>query len=353
MQHGRIFAAFAAAGAMVLSVTQPAVASTPADETIAAIESASESIEATSGVAPLEEALPGAVSGDVVTLDAGASQVVVDTEASTITLGDGEASLGIVIADAERPAEVSSQGFAVAETGVEATTAVLPQEDAVQLLTVIDGPAAPSTFSYDLNVPEGAAVALDEASEGVIVADSEGALIAGIAPAWAVDAAGMELSTHFEVEGTTVIQVVDHATDGVQYPVTADPYLGTNLFSYVRTDAALTVASMRLSTWGMTVWIRGGKSTTLLPTPIAIFQGQAIINQYGWSEMLGRMGANAKRMFNRTSVQQQFSCHALGWIADYRAWEWNLERDRPALSVHWANNVLQHRCNWNRSNGGV
>lgn len=44
-----------------------------------------------------------------------------------------------------------------------------------------------------------------------------------IAPAWARDAAGRKIPTHFEVNGTTVSQVVEHRGVGVSYPVVADP----------------------------------------------------------------------------------------------------------------------------------
>jgi hypothetical protein len=42
-----------------------------------------------------------------------------------------------------------------------------------------------------------------------------------VAPAWALDANGQPVSTRYRIDGTTLVQVIDHA--GAVYPVVGDP----------------------------------------------------------------------------------------------------------------------------------
>lgn len=49
---------------------------------------------------------------------------------------------------------------------------------------------------------------------------------------WAFDANGTPVPTHYEVQGSTLVQVVDHTGAGIAYPVVADPTFitGTNVW---------------------------------------------------------------------------------------------------------------------------
>lgn len=44
-----------------------------------------------------------------------------------------------------------------------------------------------------------------------------------VLPAWARDANGVAVSTHFALKGNKLVQYVDHRQPGVAYPVVADP----------------------------------------------------------------------------------------------------------------------------------
>ncbi len=46
-------------------------------------------------------------------------------------------------------------------------------------------------------------------------------MVAGVAPAWALDASGQPVPTRYRIEGTTLVQVIDH--HGAAYPVVGDP----------------------------------------------------------------------------------------------------------------------------------
>lgn len=52
-------------------------------------------------------------------------------------------------------------------------------------------------------------------------------------PAWAVDAKGASVPTHFEADGNVLRQVVSHTSAKVTCPVVADPYMGKALISKV------------------------------------------------------------------------------------------------------------------------
>lgn len=90
----------------------------------------------------------------------------------------------------------------------------------MQVLVVIDGPDAPTEYRFDTTVPAGA-VLLPSTDGGAVVVDAEGVVVAAVAPAWAVDANGQTVPTHYRIDGTTLVQVIDHR--GAAYPVVGDP----------------------------------------------------------------------------------------------------------------------------------
>src|SRR4051812_19016256 len=49
-------------------------------------------------------------------------------------------------------------------------------------------------------------------------------------PPWARDAAGRRIPTYYKLDGTTLIQVVEHRAAGTSYPVVADPKVSIGLF---------------------------------------------------------------------------------------------------------------------------
>jgi hypothetical protein len=59
-----------------------------------------------------------------------------------------------------------------------------------------------------------------------------------IAAPWARDANGRAIPTRYEIQGTTLVQVVDHRRPGVVYPVVADP----NLFSWMKCAGSVVAA---------------------------------------------------------------------------------------------------------------
>ena len=101
--------------------------------------------------------------------------------------------------------------------------AVNPLDDAdAQLLVSIGSVTSPNRYRFPITVPDGASLALTE-DGGAEVTLADGTLAASIPAPWAVDARQQPVTTHFELEGGSLLQVVDHRAQGTAYPVLADP----------------------------------------------------------------------------------------------------------------------------------
>lgn len=219
---------------------------------------------------------------------------------------------------------------------------VIREDGSVQAHTVIHSPSAPTEYTYSLDIPAGATV--ERAGESLLILDERGGMIGGVAPAWAKDANGDDVPTYYEIDGTTLTQVVHHETTS-SYPVVADPWMGINLFGHVYKDTYRNQprVNANLSPWGWAVYSGAA-------TGINLTRGQIILHTNGLAEVLSR-GQDIRDAFRgRKSMYQQYSCHALGALL---AGEWNLERSRPTLTVPWTKDVLKHHCNWNFPDGRV
>lgn len=90
----------------------------------------------------------------------------------------------------------------------------------IRINTVIAGPNAPQRYTYPLGLPPGAKIVKD--GDGLLLFDANGASMGSLNAPWAIDAAGRQVPTHYEVKATTVTQVIEHGP-GTTYPVVADP----------------------------------------------------------------------------------------------------------------------------------
>ena len=218
------------------------------------------------------------------------------------------------------------------------TAPVVKSDGGIQITTIIREPDAPTRFDYDVSLPSESSMVLDE--DGIVqILDSSGEMQAGFAPAWAKDASGRDVPTHYEVSGDRLAQVVDHDVPGVQYPVVADPFLGINLLRgvYKNRGGGYTYGngdqwSTKLSAWGLAVWTGG---ITNVPTAVA---GNYIVRTKGWNEFKSRGGPSS------TTIYQQYQCHA---VFGYAVWEaglwWDFETARGTRS-NWL--TSPRGCNW-------
>lgn len=193
------------------------------------------------------------------------------------------------------------------------TVPVVKDDGSVQIATVINDSAAPTTYEYNLGLTAGSSLALQ--SDGMVsILGPDGSPIGAFAPAWAKDANGAEVATHYEVNGTTLVQVVEHAVAGIAYPVTADPYLGWNLISSGR-------------------WVGG----TLQITPTS--WGRANGNNPTAVNNLYYEYCNRFRSSCNTQMWWQLGCHAQ--FAPFKS-TWNLDSWRWRAS-YW--DYVRNGCN--------
>lgn len=97
---------------------------------------------------------------------------------------------------------------------------VVTSDGVLQINTVISDATAPVRYSYNLTIPEGGHIV--QAGDGYLIANADGDAIASIAAPWAKDANGAAVPTRYELDGTTLTQIIDF-TNTTAFPVVADP----------------------------------------------------------------------------------------------------------------------------------
>ncbi len=222
-----------------------------------------------------------------------------------------EVSVSLPFSEAAIPGKQLKPGVVAYDNGNGSTTVpVVKNDGTVQISTVIEDQTAPSRYAYDFALPENATIV--EVEGGLFFQTSDGGVAGGVAPAWAVDANGAAVPTHYEVDGSTITQVVEHSSE-VVYPVVADPLWGTDLISSVG-------------------WISrdGQVSLSIYPTGWNQFNfafGPAIIES--WNETIAKTPYQyvngrwyGQYAANTTQMRWQHDCHQIG--APYKT-PWNIE----------------------------
>lgn len=199
--------------------------------TASAEEQPPTAVDAINAVAPevfqdvaATESAGGTVAAEAEIVEAGLVISVPTDPAAGISVVGGGVDLGIGLPNGTKasPASVDGDGIVSYDNGDgSATVPVVKDDGSVQITTVIDGPDAPTRYAYPLDVPEGGSI--EDAGNGMIaVLDQDGEFVAAVMPPWAKDANGNPVATHFEIDGDTLTQVVEH-TAATAYPVAADP----------------------------------------------------------------------------------------------------------------------------------
>lgn len=194
---------------------------TPAEATAAIVDAAPAVLEGVADVATVttgSTAIDAIVAGTdiVVPTDPAAGIVVDPAQGPAVTIGLPSAQS----ADNAKP--VTDGAVVYDNNNGSATVPVVKSDGSVQINTTIASAEAPTTYRYPITVPEGGSLRLN-ADGSVSVLDAAGDFASGFGVPWAKDAAEQPVATHYELDGTTLVQVVEHRADGVQYPVVADP----------------------------------------------------------------------------------------------------------------------------------
>ncbi|WP_217239788.1 hypothetical protein [Streptomyces sp. AC555_RSS877] len=209
-------------------VAMPNIAAADTGDTVSASEIASAlgNTDRKNG-SLVEEPVPSKTDADsaaVVSQNGTSIEVPKDPENGVSLQGDGapEISISLPEADASKDAVKLADGT-VAYPGTNSAQAVIPAKDGVQMLTTITNADAPTRYGYKVSVPGGGRVVVSPNNAGAVVLDGAGKPAAVVPAPWAKDTRGTAVPTHFETDGTTLTQVVQHASGSYGYPVVADP----------------------------------------------------------------------------------------------------------------------------------
>lgn len=149
------------------------------------------------------------------------------TAGVSVSTGEWGATIGLPFADEAREGASTTNGAVEYDNGNASSSVVLVHDTgSVQVATVIDNAEAPTRYDYPIDLPEGSSLALRDGGVAV-VDDASGDVLGSFAAPWAKDAAGQDVSTHYELNGDVLTQVVDHDSNFV-YPVVADPVYTTS-----------------------------------------------------------------------------------------------------------------------------
>lgn len=85
----------------------------------------------------------------------------------------------------------------------------------------IDNSSAPREYRFPIDLPAGYRL-LPNADGSLTIVDTEGQAMGGFHAPWAKDATGTSVRTRYRIEGTTLVQEIEHAA-GMAYPLVADP----------------------------------------------------------------------------------------------------------------------------------
>ncbi|MFV0375280.1 hypothetical protein [Microbacterium sp.] len=179
-----------------------------------------------SDAAPAAElADPGIVtSEELTTSSAGVkTSVALDPNGGIAVVATGADSVLLIELPATLPLDegiVASDGTAVflgADASGDALAVQTLADGSTRVQAVISGAGSPHEFDYGI---QGFAAAVNDKGEAAFVS-SDGSFVP-VAAAWATDADGKAVATHYEVSGDKLVQVVMPNAD-TTYPVVADP----------------------------------------------------------------------------------------------------------------------------------
>jgi hypothetical protein len=192
------------------------------------------------------------------------------------------------------------------------TSPIIKQDGSLQIVSEIQNPQASSNLIYEFNLPHSMRLVSDIDSGLILIVDAAGAMVGGIAPAWAIDADGKQVKSWYELHGNTVSQKIDTTMSGITYPIIADPWLGFDLISNSTWAATLNPPDKYAPTLNVypSEWGRVVAAATTFPlgdlTKIAL---DSMAVRAGWDETLAKTAKSATRNPNTQSMYHQFECH--------------------------------------------
>ncbi len=234
-------------------------------------------------------------------------------------------TIGLPSEVAQTDAVLSSDGSVVygSDSGASSTV-VQTFTNGVRLSTTLASQDAGTSFTYPLVLQKGSRIEI-QANGGVLIVGPGGAFMGGLLAPWARDNNGVSVPTHYEVQGDSIVQVIDGNPAALAYPVVADPYFFIDLIDHY--------------TWALT-YSYWGYTDQVYPTPWAIaMSGNWSVAEYGWEELVHKDPAHQNRL--NDGMHQQYDCHQMLAAGLFKG-SYNLDWYRYTVGL--AQTILD-RCN--------
>jgi Protein of unknown function (DUF2599) len=247
-----------------------------------------------------------------------------------ISTGEGQTiSIALPFAANSKTAQRVADGAVAFDNQNDSATAILNKgNSSLQIVSVIKSDSAPERFTYQINVPSGFYLKTN-GDKSASLFSAAGDFVGGIAPAWATDARGKAVPTHYEMAGTSFTQVVEHRKSNYAYPIVADPWLGFSLIdhtSWANTNPYSPTLSVFPTSWGRTVAF----STTYPFGGLILGSLDMLSADAAWSETLAKTSLAGRPNPDTPSMFMQFECHFF-YVSkiDQNKVSWNLDTKRP------------------------
>jgi hypothetical protein len=161
-------------------------------------------------------------SDGTVTMEAGHVVEVPKDPDGAILLGSAGGVIGVNLPDIPIDDAVVTDTRSSVFVGERVSAVVQPTElGGLQISLLIADESSPTAYAFPIDLPSGASLSIQP--DGSAVALLDGTAIGTFARPWALDAAGADVTSYFEVQGDDLVQVVEHGPH-VTYPVVADPW---------------------------------------------------------------------------------------------------------------------------------
>ncbi|AND16828.1 DUF2599 domain-containing protein [Rathayibacter tritici] len=273
-------------------------------------------------VAALASASPEALANTATPTPSprGSKQKSVVSNAPLLAFGTDSTTpvtVGAPFADTATAAPTQQAGVTVYDNrNSTSTVAVTHTDGSVAVNTVIGSSSAPHASSDNLDLPVGSSLHAND-SGTVSVLDAVGFWSGGVKAAWARDANGTSIPTHYDIAGTTLTQIVDLSQPGIAFPLVADSWFGQDLIDHV-------------------TWVQGdpqrGPTAQVYPTDYG--RDQLAVgpdaNEAAWGEALEK---GDRSRLDHNNLHDQFSCRFLGRTSIAGKESWNLDSNRPDVGL--------------------
>ncbi|MDO4411825.1 hypothetical protein [Cutibacterium sp.] len=179
-------------------------------------------------LATLDDDIATSPKGQQILISDSNGKAVVSGNSSSLVIEDSDGPT--IDTDNQRVATVDSAESSNVDYAITATAA-----GNVRVYSVIGDRQSPERYSYTF--PGVESIVLDSETGIAFLfsyVNGNPQLVGGVDAPWARDANGLEVPTHFEAHGNTLIQVIEHKSGHYAYPITADPSWWDNVKNWFK-----------------------------------------------------------------------------------------------------------------------